>query len=143
MTQEVGSQKRKCGQSTNLGALRSKIGVRLIAEELNMHREIVRQIVTEDLGMRNISAKMVPRILIDDQKRTQFHFPCDFYRMQRSLIGSLPGVFSTTRKQNAREFSEQHRIHLICLARSSSPCLCVSSITRGQFTMNSLHTAKP
>ena len=39
-----------------------RLSVRVIqvAEELNMNREIVRQIVKEDLGMRKISAKMVP-----------------------------------------------------------------------------------
>jgi transposase len=39
-----------------------RLGVRLIAKELNMNRETVRQIITEDLGMRKISAKMVPRL---------------------------------------------------------------------------------
>ena len=34
-----------------------RLGVRVIAEELNMNRETVRQIVKEDLGMRKISAK--------------------------------------------------------------------------------------
>jgi hypothetical protein len=29
-----------------------RLGVRLIAEEINMNRETVRQIITEDLGMR-------------------------------------------------------------------------------------------
>ena len=32
-------------------------GVRVIAEELNMNRETVRQTVKEDLGIRKISAK--------------------------------------------------------------------------------------
>jgi histone-lysine N-methyltransferase SETMAR len=45
-----------------------RLGVRLIAEELNMNRETVKQIITEDLGMRKISAKMMPQILTDDQK---------------------------------------------------------------------------
>jgi hypothetical protein len=36
-----------------------RLGVRVRAEELNMNRETVRQIVKEDLGMRKISAKMV------------------------------------------------------------------------------------
>jgi hypothetical protein len=39
-----------------------RVGVRVIAE-LNVNRETVRQIVKEDLGMRKISTKMVPRIL--------------------------------------------------------------------------------
>jgi hypothetical protein len=32
----------------------------MTAEELNLDREIVRKILTEDLGMRKVSAKMVP-----------------------------------------------------------------------------------
>jgi hypothetical protein len=34
--------------------------VRVIAEELNMNRGTVQQIVKEDLGMRKFSAKIVP-----------------------------------------------------------------------------------
>jgi hypothetical protein len=49
-----------------------RLGVRLIAE-LNINRETVRQILTEDLGMKKISAKMVPRILTDDQKQCWLH----------------------------------------------------------------------
>jgi hypothetical protein len=43
-----------------------RLGMRLIAEELNTNSETVRQIITEDLGIRKISAKMVSRILTDD-----------------------------------------------------------------------------
>ena len=43
-----------------------RLGVRVIAEELNMNRETVRQIVKEDLRMRKFSAKMVPQILTHD-----------------------------------------------------------------------------
>jgi histone-lysine N-methyltransferase SETMAR len=42
-----------------------------------MNRETVRQIVKEDLGMRKISAKMVPRILTHDQKQRQLHISSD------------------------------------------------------------------
>jgi hypothetical protein len=52
-------------------------GMRLTAEELNMNRETVRQIITEDSGMRNISARMVPQILTDDQKQCRFHISSD------------------------------------------------------------------
>jgi hypothetical protein len=45
-----------------------RVGVRVMAEELNMNRETVRQIVKENLGKRQFSAKMVPRILTHDQK---------------------------------------------------------------------------
>jgi hypothetical protein len=57
MTQEVDSQKRK-GQiemwteyETCLNS-DQRLGVRLIAEQLNMNKEIVQQIITEDLRMR-------------------------------------------------------------------------------------------
>jgi hypothetical protein len=46
-----------------------RLGVRVTAEELNINRERVRQIVKVDLGIRKISAKMVPRIWTHDQKR--------------------------------------------------------------------------
>ena len=131
--------KNRCnyGQSTNIDARR--LGVRVIGEEMNMNRETVQQIVKEDLGMRKISTKMVPRILTHDQKQRWLHI-ISIYAMQRCLIGSLPvmkhGVFNTTRKQNDRTCSGKHRVHLgwkkrAYLGLRSWPCLCVSSITRG------------
>ena len=45
-----------------------------------MNRETVRQIAKEDLGMRNISAKMVPRILTHDQKQRRLHISADLLR---------------------------------------------------------------
>ena len=42
--------------------------VRVMAEELKLDRETVRKILSADLGMRKISAKMVPRILSREQK---------------------------------------------------------------------------
>jgi len=54
-----------------------RLGVRVIAEELNMNRETVQQIVKEKLGMRKISTKMVPRILTHDQKQRRLHNSSD------------------------------------------------------------------
>jgi len=51
--------------------------MREIAEELNMNRETVRQIVNEDLGMRKFSTKMVPQILTNDKKQCQLHISSD------------------------------------------------------------------
>jgi hypothetical protein len=39
----------------------------MIADELNMNWETVRLILTEELGIRKISAKMVPRNLMQEQ----------------------------------------------------------------------------
>jgi hypothetical protein len=44
----------------------------MMAEELNLNRETARKILTDDLGTRRISAKMVPKILGDEQKQLEF-----------------------------------------------------------------------
>jgi len=48
-----------------------RLTVKMIAEENNMNRETVRLIVTEELGMRKICAKMVPRNLTEQQRDTR------------------------------------------------------------------------
>ena len=45
-----------------------RLTVRMIADELSMHRERVRRIITEDFEMSKICEKMVPRLLNDGQK---------------------------------------------------------------------------
>jgi hypothetical protein len=44
---------------------------------MNKNMERVQQIITEDLGMRKTSAKIVPRILTDDQKQCRLHISSD------------------------------------------------------------------
>jgi len=46
-----------------------RLTVRSIAEQVNFDRETVRKIVTEDLGMRKVCAKMVPKELTEEQKQ--------------------------------------------------------------------------
>jgi hypothetical protein len=117
-----------------------RVGVRVIAEELNMKRETVRQIVKEDLGMRKISAKIVPRVLTRDQKQRWLRISSDLLCNAEMFDRPLPvvkhGAFNMAQKQNDIACSGKHRIHLgqkkhTCLGRRSIPCLCVSSITRG------------
>lgn len=45
-----------------------RLTVRMIAEELSISKDTVWTIITEDLEMRKVCAKMVPKILTDDQK---------------------------------------------------------------------------
>ena len=45
-----------------------RLTVRMIADELGMNSERVWRIITKDLGMRKIWAKMVPRLLNEGQK---------------------------------------------------------------------------
>ena len=44
-----------------------RLTVKTTADEVNMNREAVRPILTEELGMRKICAKMVPRNLTEQQ----------------------------------------------------------------------------
>jgi len=45
-----------------------RLTVRMIADELNINRQAVYEILTQDLGMRKICAKMVPKNLTIEQK---------------------------------------------------------------------------
>jgi predicted transcriptional regulator len=42
-----------------------RLTVKSIAEEVNINRETVRKILTEDLDMRKVCAKMVPKELTE------------------------------------------------------------------------------
>ena len=46
-----------------------RLTVRMMAEELNINRESVRTILLEELHMRKVCAKIVPKLLSDDQKQ--------------------------------------------------------------------------
>jgi len=46
-----------------------RLTVRSIAELVNIDRETVRKILTEDLDMRKVWAKMVPKELTEEQKQ--------------------------------------------------------------------------
>jgi len=52
-----------------------RLTVRSIAEQVNIGREIVRKIFTEDLDMRKVCAKMVPKELTEEQKQKRV-FSC-------------------------------------------------------------------
>ena len=48
-----------------------RLTVRMIADEVNMSQETIHLILTEELGMRKICAKMVPRNLTQQQQDAQ------------------------------------------------------------------------
>lgn len=54
-----------------------RLSVRMMAEELNINRETVRQILKEDLGMSKVSPKRVPEILTGEQKEHSFSVSSD------------------------------------------------------------------
>jgi hypothetical protein len=91
----------------------------MMAVELNLDRETVRKIVTEDLGMRKVSGNMVPRILSDDQKQRRLDVYSDLSRqlaegnsfwIELSRVMNH-GAFSTIRKRDAKACNGKHQRH--------------------------------
>ena len=56
-----------------------RLTVRGIAEQVNIDRETVRKILSEDLDMRKVCAKMVPKELTIEQKQRRVTI-CTFWR---------------------------------------------------------------
>ena len=83
---------------------------RMISSELNLSRLTVHQILTQDLDMRRVCAKMVPKDLTTEQKANRRDVCLDFLdRLDREPEFFSPlsqvmnhGFWSTTLKQNAK-----------------------------------------
>jgi ribosome maturation factor RimP len=94
-----------------------RLSARMTAEELNLARETVRKILTEDLGMGKVSAKMVSRILSDDQKQWRLDVCSDLSHqlaegnkfLDRWVMNH--GAFSTIWKRNAKACNGKHQRH--------------------------------
>jgi hypothetical protein len=48
-----------------------RLGIRMIAEMVNIDKETVKQVLHEDLNMTKVCAKMVPRLLTPEQKENR------------------------------------------------------------------------
>jgi len=57
-----------------------QLTVRSIAEQVNIDREIVRKILTEDLDMRKVCAKIVPKELTEEQSKEESQFAKTVWR---------------------------------------------------------------
>ena len=45
-----------------------RLTIRMMADQFGIDKELVRSILVDNLGMRKVCAKMVPRLLSEDQK---------------------------------------------------------------------------
>jgi hypothetical protein len=63
--------------------------VRMIAVEVNMNQETVHLILTEELGMGKICAKMVPRNLTERQRDAQLSTVFDIHMHYGDAAASL------------------------------------------------------
>jgi len=72
VTDEEGSGRRteeKIAEVRQIVRENRRLTVRSIAEQVNIGRETVRKILTEDLDMRKVCTKMVPKELTEEQKQ--------------------------------------------------------------------------
>jgi len=79
-----------------------------------MNREIVRRNEKEDMGMRKISAQMVPRILIHDKKQRRLHILSDLCRNAEMFDKVIIGDETWFLKYDpeTKRQSGKHTIHL-------------------------------
>jgi len=54
-----------------------RLGVRAVAEEVNLDRESVRRILKEELNMKKVCAKMVPKLLSPEQRASPQRIVCE------------------------------------------------------------------
>jgi len=66
-----------------------RLAVRSIAEQVNIDTETVRKIVTEDLDMRKVCAKMVPKELTEEQKQRRPTICQDLLERQDDILGRV------------------------------------------------------
>jgi len=96
-----------------------QLTVRMIGEELNLNHTTVHQILANELGMRKICAKMVPRNLSQDQKDMRKERCVDFLNLiandsdflERVITGDESWVFEFD-PETKRQSMEWHTQHL-------------------------------
>jgi len=64
-----------------------RLTVRSIAKQVNIDRETVRKILTEDLDMKKVCAKMVPKELTEEQKERRVTICRDLLERQDDILG--------------------------------------------------------
>ena len=71
-----------------------RLTVRSIAEQVNIDRETVRKILTEDLDMKKVCVKMAPKKLTGNKNKEESRFAKNFWRGNiRSLLEKYSAVF--------------------------------------------------
>jgi len=63
-----------------------RLTVRSITEQVNIDRETVTKILTEDLDMRKVCAKMVPKELNEEQKQRRVTICQDLLERQDNIL---------------------------------------------------------
>ena len=64
-----------------------RLTIRMMADQLGIDKELVRSILVDNLGMRKVCAKMVPRLLSEDQKTRRLHVCQDILQQLQTADG--------------------------------------------------------
>jgi len=106
------------------------LGVQAVAEEVNLDREVVRRILREELNMRKVCAKMVPKLLSDEQKERCKELCLDLLQHienEPDLLNSIITCYETwvftydpeTKRQSMRwKSTSSPRPKKACMSRS-------------------------
>jgi len=66
-----------------------RLTVRSIEQQVNTDRKKVKKILTEDLDMRKVCAKMVPKELTEEQKQRRVTISQDLLERQDDILGCV------------------------------------------------------
>jgi len=66
-----------------------RLTVRSIAEQVNIDRETVRKILTDDLDMRKVCEKMVPKEFTEEQRQRRVTIRQDLLGRQDDILGRV------------------------------------------------------
>jgi len=80
--------RKHCKNSSNCARNRW-LTVRSIAEQVNIDRGTVRKILTEDLDMRKVCAKMVPKELTKEQEQRRVSIWQNLLERQDDIVGHV------------------------------------------------------
>jgi len=72
-----------------------RLTIRSIAEQVNIDRERVKKILTEDLDVGKVCAKMVPKELTEEQKQRRVTICQDFLESQDDILGRVITGYET------------------------------------------------
>ena len=86
----------------NLLSSDGKLSVRMISEHLNLQKTTVHVIVTKNLGIRKVCAKLVPKVLTDEPKDRCVKTCQKLFHCVRGIRETSHGFSSMTRRQSAK-----------------------------------------
>jgi len=102
--------------------------VRSIAEQVNIHRQTVWKILTEDLDMSQTCGKMVPKKLTEEQKQRKVTICQDLLERQDDILGRvITGDETWVYQYDPERSSKLHNGRLLILHDQKVPLAKIKS----------------